>query len=117
MAVSGWHTALHHASSYPSIKYTGRMECDPLGTMTEPETVMAQGLGPNGSNRYGDYASMAVDPVDGSFWFTGQYNPNATGGNWSTRIGNFDIGNCGPAIPTISFTADAADMSMKLTRM
>ncbi len=99
------------ASSFPSIKYTGRMECDPLGTMTEPETVMAQGLGPNGSNRFGDYASMAVDPVDGSFWFTGQYNPNASGGNWSTRIGNFDIGNCGPAIPTISFTADQQNVN------
>jgi len=94
------------STTFPSLKYTGRMECDPLGTMTEPETVIGQGQGPNGSNRYGDYASMCVDPVDGSFWFTGEYNPIASGGQWRTRIANFDIGNCGPMVPTVSFTTD-----------
>ena len=87
------------STSFPSLKYTGRKECDALGTMTEPETVIGQGTNPNGSNRYGDYASMAVDPVDGSFWFTGQYCPSS---NWSTRIANFDIASC---TPTVSFTS------------
>lgn len=94
------------SSSFPSLKYTGRKECDALGTMTEPETVIGQGFGANGSNRYGDYASMAVDPVDGSFWFTGEYNPIANGGQWRTRVANFDIANCGPMVPTVSFTVD-----------
>ena len=31
---------------------------------------------------------MNVDPVDGSFWFTGEYNPNS---NWSTHVVHFDI--------------------------
>lgn len=84
---------------FPSIRYTGRLECDALGTMTEPETVMALGAAANGSNRYGDYASMAVDPVDGSFWFTGEYNPGPST-QWSTRIGNFDLGTC---VPSVSF--------------
>ncbi|MBT8232399.1 MAG: hypothetical protein HKO66_04935 [Saprospiraceae bacterium] len=93
------------ATSFPSVKFTGRKECDPLGTMTEPETVMAQGTAANGSNRYGDYAAMSVDPVDGSFWFTGEYNPAS---QWSTIIGNFDIGTC---TPQISFSTSSISVN------
>ena len=87
------------SSSFPSLKYTGRKICDPLGTMTEPETNIVIGGGANGSNRYGDYASMSVDPSDGTFWFTGEYNPTTA---WSTRITKFDIG--GSCTPEVSFS-------------
>ncbi len=93
------------SSTFPSLKYTGRKECDPLGTMTEPETTIVAGTSPNGSNRYGDYAAMGVDPSDGSFWFTGEYNPAS---NWSTRVAQFSIGLC---TPVVSFSGNQADVN------
>lgn len=60
------------------LRYTGRLEADPLGVMTEPETVIVNGNGVTGTGsaaeRWGDYADMGVDPVDGcTFWFVGNY--------------------------------------------
>lgn len=52
---------------------------------------MRQGGGANSSNRYGDYASMSVDPLNDSFWFTGEYNPTS---QWTTWISNFDFATC-----------------------
>lgn len=80
------------SSTFPSLKYTGRKECDNLGEMTEPETTIVTGSSPNGSNRYGDYAAMGVDPNDDSFWFTGQYV--STNSEWATRIAQFSIEGC-----------------------
>ena len=81
---------------FPSLYYTGRKECDPLGTMTEPETVIVQGSAAANSNRYGDYNAMGLDPADGeTFYFTGMYNPAAS---WSTRIGAFSIESCGASV-------------------
>jgi len=87
---------------FPSIYYTGRKVCDPLGTMTEPETVIAAGSAAANSNRYGDYNAMGLDPSDGeTFYFTGMYNP-APG--WSTKIGAFSIETCGA---TVAFNSNA----------
>ncbi|MEM6964143.1 MAG: 3-coathanger stack domain-containing protein [Bacteroidota bacterium] len=83
------------STTFPSIRYTGRKECDPLGTMTEPETEVVTGTAPNSSNRYGDYNCMVVDPSDQSFWLTAQYNPAS---QWDTHIGQFDIGSCTPRV-------------------
>ncbi|MCX6316641.1 MAG: fibronectin type III domain-containing protein [Bacteroidetes bacterium] len=79
------------ATTFPSIRYTGRKDCDPLGQMTEPEATLIAGTAANASNRYGDYNAMTVDPSNGSFWFTSNYNP-AT--QWATRVGNFSITGC-----------------------
>jgi Bacterial pre-peptidase C-terminal domain/Secretion system C-terminal sorting domain/Fibronectin type III domain len=78
-------------TAFPSIRLTGRKACDPLGTMPEPEQTVIAGTAANSSSRYGDYNSMTVDPVNGSFWFTGQFNTSA---NWSTRVANFSISAC-----------------------
>lgn len=75
-------------SVFPGLRYTGRKECDPLGDMTFPETTIIDGSAANGSNRYGDYNTLSVDPVDQTFWFTGQYNPTS---RWATRVANFEI--------------------------
>lgn len=89
------------SSTYPGIRYVGRLASDPQGTMPQGEFVIVGGSSPNGSNRYGDYSSMSVDPVDGcTFWFTGEYNPATT---WSTRIADFVFDTCGcvhPDAPT-----------------
>ncbi|MEP7256192.1 MAG: T9SS type A sorting domain-containing protein [Ferruginibacter sp.] len=83
-------------TSFPSIRFTGRKSCDPLGVMTEPEQTVIAGSAPSSSNRYGDYNGMTIDPVDGSFWMTANYNPT---GQWATRIANFSITPCTGCTP------------------
>src|SRR5690606_1069848 len=59
---------------FPSIRYTGRYANDPPGVMTVLEQTIAEGLSPNPSFRYGDYAHLTVDPVDGvTFWHNAEY--------------------------------------------
>ncbi len=79
----------------PSLHYVGRRPGDPLNTLPYGGDSLVSGSGGgNGSNRYGDYSTLTVDPVDDcTFWFTGMYN---TGTNWRTRIGSFSI-DCSPA--------------------
>ena len=93
---------------YPSARFTARNSCDPLGQMTLPETVVKDGTTYEASNsRYGDYNSLSVDPSNGSFWGTAQYNATgySTYGNWVTRIVNFSVTGCSTANPgTVSGT-------------
>ncbi len=81
---------------YPGIGITGRNNCDALNNMTVPETIVKAGAAANNSNRYGDYNGMVTDPVDGSFWFTGNYNPTAY---WATNVVHFNLQAC-PVAPT-----------------
>ena len=63
------------APYYPSIYYKGRLATDPPGTMPQGEYVIVDATTSKTSNeRWGDYAGMAVDPVDDcTFWFTTEY--------------------------------------------
>jgi hypothetical protein len=69
-----------------SSRYTGRAKGDPPGTMTVPETTLVTGTANNtGNTRWGDYASMSVDPTDDcTFWYVSQYYTVQNA--WSTRI-------------------------------
>jgi hypothetical protein len=80
------------SSTYPSSWYTGRWACDPLGTMPHGEGSFIDGTGSQvGSNRWGDYTSMNVDPVDDrTFWYVNQYNIS-NGVQWRLRIGAFSL--------------------------
>ncbi|WP_025742475.1 GEVED domain-containing protein [Aquimarina pacifica] len=65
-----------NADSFASIRYTGRLASDPLGTMTFAEETIATGtdIQRNGGDRYGDYAQITVDPVDDqTFWHIAEY--------------------------------------------
>lgn len=90
---------------FPGLSYAGRLAADPAGTMPQGEFTLVPGSasqppimctgGPCG-NRWGDYASMNVDPVDDcTFWFTSEYmrlyGPSP---NWATRIGEFRFPDC-----------------------
>ena len=76
----------------PSLRYVGRLAGDPLGTMPQGEHPLVAGSASNGSNRYGDYAALSVDPADDcTFWFTGEYN---VASGWSTRVGAFKFASC-----------------------
>lgn len=93
---------------YPSLRYVGRLSSDPLGTLPQGEYTLASGTAVNGSNRYGDYSAMGIDPVDDcTFWFTGQWN-NAS--QWNTRISAFKFDACGMADFTLSATPASQDI-------
>src|SRR5207253_703358 len=82
----------------PSIRYTGRLSGDPLGTMAQGEATMIAGSGSQTSsfNRWGDYSMMAVDPTDDcTFWFTTEYYAATSDRGWRTRVGSFKFPNCG----------------------
>ncbi|WP_223788466.1 hypothetical protein [Marinicella meishanensis] len=91
-----------------SLKYTGRMAGDTLGVMSQTETDLVIGSGANTSGRWGDYASMSVDPVDGcTFVFTGEYQ---TGANWSTRVSTMKFDACGDP----GFTLSSSDNNLEV---
>lgn len=74
---------------YPSIRYTGRTADADLGEMNMGEVEIIAGTSSqSGIERWGDYASLSVDPADGeTFWFTTEY----MGSGWRTRIASFDL--------------------------
>jgi hypothetical protein len=80
-------------TTFPSLRYTGRLVDDPLNVLTQVETEIHAGASPNSSNRYGDYSAMNLDPVDDcTFWFTGEDNLTT---NWRTQITSFAFDACG----------------------
>ncbi|MGV8041178.1 MAG: PQQ-binding-like beta-propeller repeat protein [Thermoanaerobaculaceae bacterium] len=78
-------------SVYPGIRYAGRLSTDAPGTFGQGETTMQAGIGSqDGADRWGDYSTLSVDPVDlCTFWYTNQYQPSTDAFNWNTRIGAF----------------------------
>jgi len=77
--------------TFVSSYYTGRFANDPLGTMTIDETLIAAGGGNiPGSERYGDYSKIDIDPSNGKkFWFVTEYVNTA--GNRANVAGVFQI--------------------------
>ncbi|MER2598604.1 MAG: hypothetical protein ABTQ73_03715, partial [Caldilineales bacterium] len=95
-------------SVYPSLRYVGRLAADPLGTMPQGEYPIVAGSANNGSNRYGDYAAMSIDPYDDcTFWFTGQWNDAS---QWKTRIAAFKFDACG----TTDFTLNVTPLAQQI---
>jgi len=87
-------------TTFPSVRMTGRRADDPPGEMTFQEIELFKGLNyinlyqpESDANRWGDYASMMVDPSsDTTFWFTNMYPKSQTSvGNWGTRIFAVDL--------------------------
>jgi hypothetical protein len=87
-------------SIFPSIAVTGRLASDPIvntiGTMGNEIILKAGGGAQTGTNRWGDYSSMRIDPTDDcTFWYTNQYYPTTSAANWYTYIGAFRFSTCG----------------------
>ncbi|TSE08003.1 T9SS type A sorting domain-containing protein [Aquimarina algiphila] len=82
------------ADSFASIRYTGRLAGDPLGTMTFAEETIALGTGIDRTdeNRYGDYAQLTVDPVDDqTFWHIAEYFVDVPASYSRNAVGVFKI--------------------------
>jgi len=71
----------------PGIRFTGRSAGDPPNQMAaEQQAVAGKGSQLN-PDRWGDYASMSIDPTDDcTFWFSTQFLANTGSANWTTEI-------------------------------
>ncbi|MDP1623629.1 MAG: T9SS type A sorting domain-containing protein [Bacteroidales bacterium] len=95
--------SISSTNMFPSIRYTGRMNGDPLGVMTIAEKGIINGGGSqtNTDGRWGDYSAMAADPsVNGKFWYTQEYYSTTSNSSWKTRIGSFSFSNVFSAVAT-----------------
>jgi hypothetical protein len=95
------------SSLNPSIRITGRLPGDPLGTMTQGDVTVKAGTGSQTNfSRWGDYSSMSVDPVDGcTFWYAQEYLATTGVFNWKTHLQSFTLPGCLAALPTLTTTA------------
>ena len=94
------------SSINPGIRFAGRNPSDPPGTLSS-EITIKDGTGSQlrSLNRWGDYSSISVDPLDDcTLWYTTEYLQANGTFNWSTRIGNFKFSNC-TTTPDYSITA------------
>jgi hypothetical protein len=82
------------ASEFASARYTGRLGTDAANTL-EPSALLKAGtanylrLDSGGTNRWGDYYGIGLDPSDGSFWFLGEYA--AAPSEWGTWVARLEF--------------------------
>ncbi len=103
------------STTFPSIYINGRLSTDTINTMGT-ETLVQAGAGSqdaNGGNRWGDYSSMTLDPVDQcTFYYTNEYLKTTGSFNWSTRVASyrFSPSQCvsAPAWGTLTGTVTSA---------
>jgi hypothetical protein len=97
------------SSVSPSLRFTSRNAGDTLGQMTQPETTIVAGSGyqTHSASRWGAYAQMRPDPVDGtSLWFTGEYTNSVSSASWRTRIAKLELTSVSPPPPSYSHVGD-----------
>jgi hypothetical protein len=81
----------------PSVRYTGRLASDTLGTLPQGEASLVAGSGSQTgtAGRWGDYSMMGLDPRDDcTFWYTQEYYAVTSERGWRTRIGSFAFPAC-----------------------
>jgi len=97
------------SSIHPQIEISGRTLEDAAGTLRDEQNCtegVANGSQTSSSQRWGDYSSMSVDPVDQcTFYFTSEYYPATTGSQWHTRVCSFKFDNCG--LPDYALVAES----------
>ncbi len=93
--------ALGYAASssdvFPGIRVAHRMAGDVPGSMPGTEYVAMAGGGSQTSEyqRWGNYSTMDVDPVDDcTFWYTHEYYEQTSESGWVTRIISFKLPGC-----------------------
>jgi len=118
----GYSTVNGSSPNYPTIKYSGRLAGDALGTLQAEATIQAGSGSQTGSaGRWGDYSSMTVDPADDcTFWFTSEYIATTGGAPWLTRIASFKFPTCSgctaPGAPNLtSATGTCAGVNLAWT--
>jgi len=78
----------------PSIRFAGQTaDQSGSGILNVPETSILEGtFSSSGTNRWGDYSMMSIDPVDQDFWFTTEYIAQDAGfSGWGTFISEMQL--------------------------
>jgi len=80
----------------PSLGFTGRVPSDPLNTMQSPKLIFnGTGVQTSTANRWGDYASVTIDPADDcTFLVSGEYYEVTGSFAWTTRIATIKFNSC-----------------------
>jgi hypothetical protein len=79
----------------PSIGFASRLASDPAGTLSAEKIVLAGTGVQTDPNRWGDYASVTLDPVDDcTFYFATQFLKMKGRYNWQTNIARFRFPGC-----------------------
>ena len=106
------YSASDATNTFPSVWYTGRLASDPLGQMPQGEGSIIDGIGSQlTSQRWGDYTSMNIDPVDDcTFWYINEYLPVSSGNGWQLRVGAFKFNECGSYDFTLTANPPAQDV-------
>ncbi|HKR66534.1 MAG TPA: hypothetical protein VJZ00_22595 [Thermoanaerobaculia bacterium] len=81
----------------PDIRFASRAPGDPAGTLGNETAVAPTTRGSQQATlaRWGDYASMSVDPADDcTMYFTTEYLKADGKFNWSTRVGKTKVSTC-----------------------
>lgn len=80
----------------PGIRIAGRLRNDIRNSVRGEINVQSgSGTQTSSAQRWGDYATMQIDPGDDcTFWFTTEYLVNNAGADWATRIISFKFNNC-----------------------
>ena len=83
-------------SSFPSVYFAGREVGDSSGTLRqESSCIDGTGVQTTGDGRWGDYASVSVDPIDEcTFWMTNEYVESTGSFDWDTRVCTFQFAGC-----------------------
>jgi Ca2+-binding RTX toxin-like protein len=92
---------------FPGAYFVGLMKNSDGSFTPTPSVVVAEGKDlyfdtagkVSGSNRWGDYSAVALDPLNGSFWvynmyaqFRGAANDGTKFGKWGTKWASFSLG-------------------------
>ncbi|MFZ0819174.1 MAG: hypothetical protein WAM91_03840 [Candidatus Acidiferrales bacterium] len=89
------------ATTFPAIGVTGRFLGDPLGVMQAESIILQPGGADTVSARWGDYTSMAIDPIDdATFLYTNEFY-NTSGGNWETFLTTFKLASSAPPVTSL----------------
>lgn len=80
----------------PSIRIAGRLNADIVSRLRgEMQVVAGSGAQTSTAQRWGDYSTMQIDPVDDcTFWYTTEYTTTTSAADWATRIIAFKFNSC-----------------------
>ncbi len=106
------------APVFAGARYAGRLASDPIGTLRAEQTIVS-GTNAQGDadaivepQRWGDYASLSVDPLDDStFWFTTHLAGAGGVGPRPTRIASFLLNSS----PTITVGSGNNTMQLRVS--
>jgi len=99
---------------FPGVRFTTRAHGDPANTLREEQVCVDGGGVQTGNNRWGDYSSVSVDPVDEcTFWATVEYPLSTGGSNWGNRVCSFKMLECDG--PSFNLTSDDSEINVCTT--